>query len=84
LYETKKMARQWIKCGNRCYLLFDQYLFVVIFLYVAIFCYYMSFTQKPGVKRNFWLAKFLTSRHVRMYTVIFYISHTLRKLMIRA
>ena len=55
LYETKKMARKWIKCGNRCYLLFDQYLFLVIFLYVAIFCYYTSVTGKPGVKRNFWL-----------------------------
>jgi len=29
-------------------------------------------------------AKFLTSRHVRMHRVIFYISNTLRKLMIRA
>ena len=37
-----------------------------------------------GVKRNFWLAKFLTSRHVRVHRVIFYISNTLRKLMIKA
>jgi len=29
-------------------------------------------------------AKFLTSRHVRMHRVVFYISKTLRKLMIRA
>ena len=29
-------------------------------------------------------AKFLTSRHVRRHTVIFYISNTLRKLMVRA
>jgi len=29
-------------------------------------------------------AKFLTSRHVRMHRAIFYISHTLIKLMIRA
>ena len=29
-------------------------------------------------------AKFLTSRHVRTYIVIFYISNTLRKLMVRA
>jgi len=33
---------------------------------------------------NFRLAKFLTSRHVRMHRVIFYIPNTLRKLMIRA
>jgi len=35
-----------------------------------------------GVKPNFWLAKFLTSRHVRMHRLIFCISNTLRKLMI--
>jgi len=35
-------------------------------------------------QRNFWLAKFLTSRHVRMQRAIFYISNTLRKLLIRA
>jgi len=29
-------------------------------------------------------AKFLTSRHVRVFRVIFYVSNTLRKLMIRA
>ena len=29
-------------------------------------------------------AKFLTSHHVRMHIAIFYISNTLRKLMIRA
>ena len=29
-------------------------------------------------------AKFLTSRHVRMHKVVFHISNTLRKLMIRA
>jgi len=28
--------------------------------------------------------KFLTSRHVRMHTMIFYIANTLRKLTIRA
>jgi len=33
-----------------------------------------------GVKWNFLLAKFLTSRHVLMGRVIFYISNTLRKL----
>jgi len=33
-----------------------------------------------GVRRNFWLAKFLTSHHVRMRKVIFYISNTLIKL----
>jgi len=37
-----------------------------------------------GVKRNFWLAKFLTTRHVRMHKVIFYISNTLRKFKIGA
>ena len=37
-----------------------------------------------GVKWNFWLAKFRTSRHVGMHKVVFYISNTLRKLMIRA
>jgi len=36
------------------------------------------------VKRNFWLAKFLTSYHVRMHRVIFYIPNTLIKLLIRA
>jgi len=35
-----------------------------------------------GVKRNIGLAKFLASCHVRMHGVIFYISNTLRKLMI--
>jgi len=29
-------------------------------------------------------AEFLTSRHVRMHRVIFYISNTLRKLIVRA
>ena len=38
----------------------------------------------PDVKRNFLLVKFLTSRHVRMHRVMFYISNTLRKLMIKA
>ena len=37
-----------------------------------------------GVKGNFWLAKFLTSRHMRMHRATFNISNTLRKLMIRA
>ena len=34
------------------------------------------FESQSGVKRNFWLAKLLTSRHVglRMHRVIFYIS----------
>jgi len=35
-----------------------------------------------GVKRNFWLAKFLTSHHVRMHRVIFYIPNALIKLII--
>ena len=38
----------------------------------------------PGVKRNFWLANFLTSRNVRMHRVTFYMQNTLRKLMIKA
>jgi len=33
-----------------------------------------------GVKRNFWLAKFLTSRYVRMHRVKFYTQNVLRKL----
>jgi len=37
-----------------------------------------------GVKRNFALAQFLTSRHMRMHRATFNISNTLRKLMIRA
>jgi len=37
-----------------------------------------------AVKRNFSLAEFLTSPHLRMHRVIFYTSNTLRKLMIRA
>jgi len=37
-----------------------------------------------GVKRNFWLAKFLTSHHVRMHRIIFYIPNMLIKLIIRA
>jgi len=37
-----------------------------------------------GVKRNFWLANFLTSRHVLMRRVIFYIPNTLRIVIIRA
>jgi len=41
-----------------------------------------SFGPGPGVKRNFWLANFLTSHHVHMHRVIFYISNTLRKLVI--
>jgi len=36
------------------------------------------------VKRNFWLAKFLTSRYMRMHRATFNISNTLRKLMMRA
>ena len=43
----------------------------------------LNFRWVTGVKRNFWLAGFLTSRHVRKHRVIFYISHKLRKLMIR-
>jgi len=35
-----------------------------------------------GVKRNFWLAKVLTSRHVHMHRVIFYIQNTLKKMMV--
>jgi len=42
------------------------------------------FQVRACVKRNFWLAKFLTSRQVRMHRAIFYISNTLRKLMIGA
>ena len=38
----------------------------------------------PSVKRNFWLAKFLTWHHVRMHKVIFYIPNTLIELIIRA
>jgi len=38
--------------------------------------------DRISVKRNFWLAKFLTSRHMRMHRIIFYLSNTLRKLMI--
>ena len=37
-----------------------------------------------GVKRNFWLTKFLTSHQARMHRVIFYIPNTLIKLIIRA
>jgi len=37
-----------------------------------------------GVKRNFWLAKVLTSHHMRMHRATFNIWNTLRKLMIRA
>jgi len=36
--------------------------------------------KRAGVRGNFWLAKYLTSRHMRMHRVIFYISNTLRKL----
>jgi len=36
------------------------------------------------LKNHWWKANFLTSRHVRMHRVIFYISNTLRKLMIGA
>jgi len=35
-----------------------------------------------GAKRNFWLAKFLTSCHVPMHRGVFYISKTLRQLVI--
>ena len=37
-----------------------------------------------GFKRNFWLAKFLTSRHMRMHRAAFNISNALRKLITRA
>jgi len=37
---------------------------------------------RAGVKRNVWLVKFLTSRHVRMHRVILCTSNTLRKLII--
>jgi len=43
-----------------------------------------TFEPGPGVKRNFWIAKFLTSLHVRMLRVTFYISNTLTKLMMTA
>jgi len=38
--------------------------------------------NKTGVRRNLWLAKFLTSHHVRMHRVIFYISNTVTNLII--
>ena len=41
-----------------------------------------SQNDQAGVKRNFRLAKFLTSRHVLTHRVIFYMSNTLRKLII--
>jgi len=41
-------------------------------------------SSNASVKRNFWLAKFLTSRHVCVLRVTFCMSNTLRKLMIRA
>jgi len=49
-------------------------------------CINNNSTMGTGVQRNFWLwlAKFLTSRHVCMHKLIFYVSNTLRKLMIRA
>jgi len=39
-----------------------------------------SRSRTAGVKQNFWLAKFLTLRHVRMHRVIFYTSNTLKQL----
>jgi len=38
------------------------------------------FNRQTGVKRNFWLAKFLTSHHVRKPRVIFYIPNAVIKL----
>jgi len=35
-----------------------------------------------GVKRNFWRAKFLTSHHVCMHRLIFFMADTLIKLII--
>jgi len=42
------------------------------------------FINSAGVKRNSLFAKFLTSHHVPMHRVIFYIPNTLIKLIIRA
>jgi len=41
-------------------------------------------TTVAGVKQNFWLAKFLTSHHVRMHRLIFYIENTLINLIMKA
>jgi len=43
---------------------------------------HQNYRSRTGVKRNFWLAKFLTSHHVRMHRVILYIPNTLIKLII--
>jgi len=45
---------------------------------------FLRFIQLPPSCSNRWQAKFLTSHHVRTHRVIFYISNTLRKLMIKA
>jgi len=38
----------------------------------------------PVSKQDVWLAKFLTSRHMRTRRVIFYVSNTLLKVLIRS
>jgi len=40
---------------------------------LASCCICFVLSLHSGVKRNFWLAKFLASRHVHMHRVIFYI-----------
>jgi len=47
------------------------------------FCQIRLRLSGSGVKQNFWHAKFLTSHHVRMHRVMFYIPKTLTKLITR-
>jgi len=57
--------------------------FLTSAIFLTYFCLSVSLLD-TGVKRNFWLAKFLSSHHVRMHRVIFFTLNALIKLIIRA
>jgi len=39
----------------------------------TLFLCYFAFSSTGGVKQNVWLVQFLTSRHVQMLRILFYI-----------
>ena len=66
-------------CLNIC--LVGRLLFFALIGQHLAFVLFFALSPTGGAKRNVWLAKFLTSRHVQMLRISFYMSQ--RNLMIR-